>query len=111
MQQGPDNFSAFSLSFYYYAIDLLPGTATPRQCLYSLLAPEKKVMEKYINSSVFAGIICPSSSPARADFFFVDKKDKALRPCINYCWLNEITATLSLVSLLHFNFYKELKFS
>ena len=38
-------------------------------------------MDKYINNSLAAGIIRPSSSPAGAGFFFVAKKDKTLRPC------------------------------
>ncbi len=48
-------------------------------------------MEKYINSSLAAGIIHPSSSPARAGFFFVDKKDKTLCPCNDYHGLKDIT--------------------
>lgn len=48
-------------------------------------------METYINDSLAAGIICPSSSPAGAGFFFVEKKDKSLRPCIDYWGLNDIT--------------------
>lgn len=50
-------------------VDLLPGSFPPKGRLYSL---------------------SPSSSPAGAGFFFVDKKDKSLRPCIDYC-LNDIT--------------------
>lgn len=48
-------------------------------------------MKEYINSSLNAGIIWPSSSPAGPGFFFVSKKDKSLRPCTDYCGLNEIT--------------------
>ena len=48
-------------------------------------------MEDYINDSLPAGIIRPSSSPAEAGFFFVQKKDKSLRPCIDYLGLNNIT--------------------
>ncbi|MPV02328.1 hypothetical protein FVA96_24335, partial [Escherichia coli] len=48
-------------------------------------------MEDYINDSLSAGIIRPSSSPAGAGFFFVQKKDKTLRPCIDYRGLNDIT--------------------
>ena len=76
---------------YDCAIDLLPGTSPPRGRLFSLSAPETKAMEKYINDSLAAGIIRPSSSPAGAGFFFVDKKDKTLRPCIDYRGLNDIT--------------------
>lgn len=48
-------------------------------------------MKEYINFSLKAGIIHPSSSPAGAGFFFVEKKDSTLRPCIDYTGLNEIT--------------------
>ena len=54
-------------------------------------APENRAMEQYIQGSLAAGIIQPSSSPAGAGFFFVSKKDKSLRPCIDYRGLNNIT--------------------
>lgn len=76
---------------YDCAIDLLPGTAPPRGRLYSLSAPERQSMEDYINDSLSAGLIRPSSSPAGAGFFFVGKKDGSLRPCIDYRGLNDIT--------------------
>ena len=60
---------------YDCAINLLSGTAPPKGRLYSLSAPERKAMEDYINNSLAAGIIRPSSSPAGAGFFFVGKKD------------------------------------
>ncbi len=47
-------------------------------------------MERYIQDSLVAGIIHPSSSPAGAGFFFVKKKDGSLRPCIDYRGLNDI---------------------
>ena len=50
-------------------------------------------MEAYISSSLAAGIIHPSSLPAGAGFFFLGKKDKSLRPCIDYRGLNDITIT------------------
>lgn len=64
---------------YDCAIDLLPGTSPPRGRLYSLSAPEMEAMNKYIESSLAAGIIRPSSSPAGAGVF-VEKKDKMLVP-------------------------------
>jgi len=76
---------------YDCAINLLPGTSPPKGRLYSLSAPERKAMEEYIQDSLAAGIIRPSSSPAGARFFFVDKKDKSLQPCIDYRGLNDIT--------------------
>lgn len=48
-------------------------------------------MDKYINEALSAGLICRSTSPAGAGFFFVKKKDGSLRPCIDYRGLNEIT--------------------
>ena len=76
---------------YDCAIDLLSGTFPPKGHLYSLSAPERKAMDIYIKDSLAAGIIRPSSSPAGAGFFFVEKKDKTLRPCIDYRGLNDIT--------------------
>ena len=63
----------------------------PRGGLYSLSAPENRAMEQYIQGSLAAGVIRPSSSPAGAGFFFVSKKNKSLRPCIDYRGLNNIT--------------------
>ena len=76
---------------YDCAIDLLLGTSTPKGCLYSLSAPEREAMEEYIQNSLAAGIIRPSSSPAGAGFSFMVKKDRSLRPCIDYQGLNNIT--------------------
>ncbi|KAL0173539.1 hypothetical protein M9458_029507, partial [Cirrhinus mrigala] len=76
---------------YDCAIDLLSGTSPPKGKLYSLSAPEREAMEKYISDSLAAKIIRPSSSPAGAGFFFVKKKDRSLHPCIDYRGLNNIT--------------------
>lgn len=48
-------------------------------------------MAKYLLESLAAGLIPPSSFPVGAGFFFVEKKDKTLRPCIDYRGLNDIT--------------------
>ena len=48
-------------------------------------------MEEYIEDSLATGAVRPSASPAVAGFFFVEKKDKTLRPCIDYPGLNDIT--------------------
>ncbi|XP_034021083.1 probable JmjC domain-containing histone demethylation protein 2C [Thalassophryne amazonica] len=76
---------------YHCAIELLPGATPPQGKLYSLSAPECHAMNEYIQESLAAGLIRSSSSPAGAGFFFVGKKDGTLRPCIDYCGLNEVT--------------------
>lgn len=76
---------------YDCAINLIPGAPLPTSRLYNLSKPEQVAMEDYIRDSLAAGIIRPSSSPVGAGFFFVDKKDKTLRPCIDFRGLNDIT--------------------
>ena len=76
---------------YDCGIDLLPGATLPSSRLYNLSHPKREAMEEYINSSKAAGLICSSSSPLGAGFFFLGKKDGTLRPCIDYRGLNEIT--------------------
>ncbi|KAK3518359.1 hypothetical protein QTP86_003530, partial [Hemibagrus guttatus] len=73
------------------AIDLLPNASPPKGRIYPLSLPESKAMEEYIESSLAAGHIRPSTSPAAAGFFFVGKKDGGLRPCIDYRGLNAVT--------------------
>uniref|UniRef100_A0A3P8R7J1 Gypsy retrotransposon integrase-like protein 1 n=1 Tax=Astatotilapia calliptera TaxID=8154 RepID=A0A3P8R7J1_ASTCA len=76
---------------YDCAIDLLPGASLPSSRLYNLSRPERETMENYIQESLTAGRIRPSSSPVAAGFFFVGKKDGTLRPCIDYRGLNDVT--------------------
>lgn len=66
---------------YDCAIDQLPGAPLPTKKLCNISLPEQEVMEKYLSESLAAGLIRPSSSPVGAGFFFVEKKDKTLRPC------------------------------
>lgn len=75
---------------YDPAIDLLPGAPLQTSWLYSLSLPEQEAMEKYITESLAAGLICASTSPVAAGFFFIEKRDKILRLCIDYRGLNKI---------------------
>lgn len=52
-------------------------------------------MEAYIEEALASGFIHPSTSPAAAGFFFVEKKDGGLQPCIDYRGLNAITVKYS----------------
>uniref|UniRef100_A0A3B3HXC3 ribonuclease H n=1 Tax=Oryzias latipes TaxID=8090 RepID=A0A3B3HXC3_ORYLA len=87
---------------YDCAINLLPGASLPKGRLFNLSGPEKVAMEEYVQEALSLGHIRPSSSPVGAGFFFVEKKDKTLRPCIDYRELNQITIkdkyTLPLIS-------------
>jgi len=76
---------------YDCSIDLIPGSTIPKGRLYSVSGPEREVMRNYIETSLKARLIHPSSSPAGAGFFLVDKKYGSLRPCIDYSPLNDIT--------------------
>ncbi len=51
------------------SIDLVPGSTPPLGRLYSLSAPEREVLERYLADSLAAGTIVPSTSPARAGSF------------------------------------------
>ncbi|KAJ8332896.1 hypothetical protein SKAU_G00417920 [Synaphobranchus kaupii] len=76
---------------YDCAIELLPGSTLPSSRLYNVSKPEREAMEKYIRDCLANGLIRPSSSPVGAGFFFVQKKDGSLRPCIDFRELNNIT--------------------
>ena len=73
------------------AIDLLPGTTPPRGCVYPLSVVESEAMEEYIQEALELGFIRPSTSPAAASFFFIEKKGGGLRPCVDYRGLNDLT--------------------
>ncbi|KAL0204378.1 hypothetical protein M9458_002396, partial [Cirrhinus mrigala] len=66
-------------------------TMPTRGCVFPLSQPETESMKQYIEEELAKGFIRPSTSPASAGFFFVKKKDGSLRPCIDYCSLNDIT--------------------
>ncbi|KAJ1187078.1 hypothetical protein NDU88_003857 [Pleurodeles waltl] len=76
---------------YDCAIPLEPGTIVPFGRMYSLTEPEKEVLKEYLDENIQSGLIVPSSSPAGAPLFFVPKKTKDLRPCLDFRGLNKIT--------------------
>lgn len=77
---------------YNCAISLLPRLPLPKGKTYPLSFAETRAMEEYIiEESLWKGFIRPSTSTMGAGFFFVEKKDGDLRPCIDYRALNRIT--------------------
>ncbi|KAK3569827.1 hypothetical protein QTP86_005844 [Hemibagrus guttatus] len=77
------------------AIELFPNTTPPKCRVYPLSLPETNAMDEYIKEALALSHIRPSMSPAAVGFFFVEKKDGGLRPCINYRGLNAITVRYS----------------
>lgn len=77
--------------------------------LFNLSCPEREVMEKFITESLATDIIRLSSSPLGAGFFFVEKRDKFLRPCVNYRGLNSITIKNIFLLLLLSSAFKPLQ--
>ncbi|GBE79419.1 hypothetical protein SCP_0206170 [Sparassis crispa] len=74
-----------------HAIDLKPDFI-PRDCkVYPLSLKEQGAMDDFLEENLRKGYIRPSKSPMASPFFFVGKKDGALRPCQDYRYLNEGT--------------------
>lgn len=73
------------------SIDLLPNAMPPKSRVYPLSRTESQPTEDNIEEALSSGFIRPSTSPAAAGFFFVEKKDGGLRPCIDYRGLNNVT--------------------
>ncbi|GBE89865.1 Transposon Ty3-G Gag-Pol polyprotein [Sparassis crispa] len=74
-----------------HAIDLKPNFI-PRDCkVYPLSLKEKGAMDDFLEENLQKGYIRLSKSPMASPFFFVGKKDGALRPCQDYRYLNEGT--------------------
>lgn len=59
---------------YDCAINLMPGTSPPGGRLFFLVGPEKEAMDKYIRKALVLGFIRPSSSPAGAGLFLLEKR-------------------------------------
>jgi hypothetical protein len=84
---SPPPFSLIMLTTvpYTYLAPHLPGVI----CIHS--TPEAAFMDNYIQGSLEAGFIRPSTSTAGAGFFFMAKKDGGLCPYLDYRGLNQIT--------------------
>ena len=67
-----------------HAIELTPGSK-PADCkIYPLGPSEQKALDEFLTENLRTGRIRPSKSPMASPFFFVKKKDGALRPVQDY---------------------------
>lgn len=74
---------------YDCPIELLPGAEIPFGRIFPLSERELEVLKEYVNENLKRGFIRPSSSPAGAGIFFVEK-DHSLHPCVDYRELNKV---------------------
>jgi hypothetical protein len=75
-----------------HAIELLPGSETQLDCkIYPLNTEEQRQLDEFLEEHLRTGRIHPSKSPMASPFFFVKKKDGALRPVQDYRKLNDMT--------------------
>ena len=76
---------------YDHAIDLKPLFVPKIAKVYPLNPKEQEACKTFIDEHLKIGWIIPSKFPQAAPFFFVAKKDGALRPCQDYRYLNSHT--------------------
>ena len=69
---------------------MIEGTELSFKLIFLLLEAKLKVLKEYINESIKKGIIRESISLVEALIFFIGKKDRGIRPIINYRGLNNI---------------------
>ncbi|GBE80324.1 hypothetical protein SCP_0300390 [Sparassis crispa] len=92
-----------------HAIDLKPEFV-PHDCkVYPLSLKEQGAMDDFLEENLQKGYIRPSKSPMASPFFFVGKKDGALRPCQDYRYLNEGTVKNAYLLLLISELIDQLK--
>ena len=101
----PEPYISFKDVFSVKEADLLPehrkydceitlkssDCVPPFRPIYSLPEADRLELKKYITEMKAKGFIRESSSPAGAGVFFVPKKDKTKRLCVDYRWLNDLT--------------------
>ena len=74
-----------------HKIDLIPGQQMSKTSVYRLTPPEKIALKEYIEDGLKRGTLRRSEAPDACSFFFIDKKDRKLRPVQDYRPLNAIT--------------------
>jgi hypothetical protein len=67
-----------------FKIELQLGTAPIAKAPYKMSPVELKELQIQLQGLHGKGYICPSTSPWGCSMLFVEKKDKALRLCVDY---------------------------
>ena len=75
-----------------HSIPLLPGAIIPPGKIYPANTVQQLELQAQIADLLERGMICPSTSPYGASMLFVKKKEGAMRMCIDYRGLNDISA-------------------
>jgi hypothetical protein len=74
-----------------FKIELQPDTALIAKAPYKMSPVELKELKIQLQRLLDKGYIRPSISPWGCSALFVEKKDKELRLCVDYCPLNVVT--------------------
>ena len=74
-----------------FCVELHPGTLPISMTPHRMAPIELHELMVQIQELLDKGFIKPSTSPWGTPIFFAKKKDKTLRPCINYRQLNRVT--------------------
>jgi hypothetical protein len=59
--------------------------------IYLLSEFELKTLQEFIDENLKTSFICPLNSPFEAPVLFIKKKDRSLRLCVDFQWLNAMT--------------------
>ena len=76
---------------YDLKINIDETAKAPLGPVYPLSQSELGALGEFIDEHLNMGFIRPSNSPFGAPVFFVKKKDRSLRLCVNFQQLNSIT--------------------
>jgi hypothetical protein len=74
-----------------FKIELQLSTAPIANAPYKMSPVELKKLKNQLHGLLNKSYICPSISPWGCSALFVEKKDKELRLCVDYCPLNAVT--------------------
>jgi hypothetical protein len=78
---------------YDHKIELKDGFIPKRSKVYRIDLVNQEAFDKFLNKNLAKGYIRKPSkdTPQASGFFFVPKKDRRMRPCQDYRYINEWT--------------------